>query len=80
MDSTFSRQAQIKRAEDLHVRRAIQMAKADDVNPDYLSSHPAEVREAVKGNYTNIKKRIHDESVKYHKEVARRRALFVGHD
>ncbi len=55
----FSREKSKQRAIEIKIRRAKQMAKS---NPSYKLKHVAEARDADKGQYTLLVKRITEET------------------
>jgi hypothetical protein len=70
-NNMFSWKIMKQQAIDIKIRRAKTMAKSD-CNPDFSVKHPDWCRDAKKGNYKDLEKKITEQTLKAQDKYAKR--------
>ncbi len=76
MQDPFSWKTEKEKAIEHKIRRAITMAKGG--NPDYAIQHPDEVRDAQNKQFTSLRKRVREQTLKAQNASELRARKLVG--
>ncbi len=76
--TSFSWKKQKEDAVKLKIRRAITMVQGDNPNPDIAIKHPEWIKQANANQYTELTKKVREDTIRYQERAQKRRDRLGG--